>query len=164
MLSNVIPLKCDFIKMSIHYWSFVSFPQRNKDEASKSPTSLLTSWKNDWMLLVQKRLVVLIASNDTRWDKWWRQLCGHCTVSTCGTWPHIYLFLKDKKDAPFPRHSDVKEMQQNQYSAAFMSAWAYLHISVKLCIMLTQRGSFGGRTLSKVASVDGRPNKTRYFT
>lgn len=41
---------------------------------------------------------------------------------------------------------------------------AYLHIPVKLCMMLTQRGSCGGTILSSVASMQGRPNSTRYLT
>ncbi|TNN63734.1 hypothetical protein EYF80_026051 [Liparis tanakae] len=35
---------------------------------------------------------------------------------------------------------------------------------VKLYMTLTQRGSFGGSRLSRVARRDGRPNSTRYFT
>lgn len=108
--------------MSICNWSFsinMDFLWRSKDAAGKSrnATSLnityriMTSRRKERMLPGQKWLV-LIASNDRRWEKWWGQWCGQSAASTCATRPHIYLVLNDKKDAPFLRHWDVQEMQR----------------------------------------------------
>lgn len=48
--------------------------------------------------------------------------------------------------------------------AVFTCVLSCLHIPVKVYMMLTQRGSFGGTNLSIVASMDGKPNKTKYLT
>lgn len=107
-------------KKSIHHWSFainVDFllkmrPANLQMQPVKTSlmTWLLTSWMNGWMLPGRKRLVILIAGNDRRWE-----VMGAVTWPSCSecsaTWPCIYRVVNDNKDAEMLRKKQQKSIQ-----------------------------------------------------
>lgn len=145
------------INMSIMNWPFAInvdfFQQRSKDAAAKSVNATSRN--------ITYHLGPPEWTAECSWGRndllFWLPVMTEDETSDGGSSVANAQRALVPLDLTFPSSSMTKR-------TLLFPAWAYLHISVKLCMMLTHRGSFGGRTPSKVASMDGRPNKTRYFT
>lgn len=108
-------------KKSIHHWSFAIYvgffllkmrPANLQMQPVKTSllTLLLTSWMNGWMLLGQKRLVVLIASNDRKWEVMGGSYVAN--VQAIARPLDLAFTASSMITRTLPRRRDVKEKQQ----------------------------------------------------